>query len=668
MGHQKTYGSSAVVEEGEVTWVLMVDWDNDGIYDGTNEADRLVGMKLKRGTKHYLAQSGNGFARMVGGKAILTLENYDRRYDPRYSSSPLYPNVEPGKQVYLRVIENDDQTSHDVLKGVIADIRPLSGGGGGDRVRIVVNDYMQELWETECTETASKAFVDLDESFIAVLDDINFKGSVDIDADSQPVPMLDIADKNAGTVVNQLAHAGLGYFFVDKLGVAKYYWRNHTSYTNHSIDEDVCLKEILVSQPWDYVYNHVNVTIHRPIWKQPSTIYSLPNPEAINTGTNVTIRCKYKLSKDIEIGEYEANTLKDNNGTDITDDITIVSQSFSQSGGTIVLSTSTNGYITRLEVNGRMLQELKEDSVHTDTTSIADYGLKKLKVDSPFMQDPHYANVFSEVIKDVTKNDREGVTIEIQQRPDYQYPIDIMHSVALTAATLDLNDTYYITGYEHRWNGETGQDVTTTMWLHSIITDNTAISDSEIETETYVPPNLENPDRKPWLPPPEPPPPGVPTYGYVFIPALGGDDQANNPLVWGNLGAGTDSDEYYFGLDFGDTAPHDGMGFGFFIVPPLVSSVEFDPIFRMDGGAGSCNVSFQANYYDTTGTYIDNIGEWDGKLPGGYSESVSDIVYITDARLTVPVSEGYGIDLQVWLDSDTYTGEIRFWGWRASLR
>ena len=343
-----TYGTDGVTGEGEVTHVLMIDWDNDGIYDGTNEAGRLTDFRMMRGNKHYLSTSGIGFAPMRGGKAILTLENHDRRYDPRYASSPLYPNVGPGKKVYLRVINNDDQTNYDELKGVIADIRPLSGPGGGDRVRMIVNDGMQEIWETECTETASKLMVDLNTAFKTVLDDIGYKGAINIDADTQPVPCLDIDDKNAGTIVNQLAAAGLGVFFVDRTGTARYYGRNHSGYTNHSIDEDVCLKQILVSQPWDAVYNHVNVIVHRPIWKMPSVIYSLPNPEAINVGTPLTLNVRYRPSKDIEMGDYEFNTQKDGNGDDIRNRITY-SRTFNQSGGEIELSTTKNGYLIKPE-------------------------------------------------------------------------------------------------------------------------------------------------------------------------------------------------------------------------------------------------------------------------------------------------------------------------------
>ncbi len=680
------YGSSAVAEEGEVTHVLMIDWDNDGIFDGTNEADRLIDLRMMRGNKHFLSTSGIGFAPMRGGKAVLTLDNYDRRYDPRYTSSPLYPNVGPGKEVYIRVINNSDQTNYDILKGVIADIRPLSGPGGGDKVRIIVNDGMQEIWNATCTESASKLMMSLMGSFYEVLYDIYYKGPVQIDQDTQPVPSLDIDDKNAGTIVNQLAAAGLGVFFVDRFGVARYYGRNHSGYTNHSIDEGVVLKQILVSQPWDAVYNHVNVVVHRPIWKQPSVIYSLPNPEAINTGTNVTIRCKYRLSKDIQLGELEANTEKDGNGTDITDDITVVSEEFGQSGGTVVLSTSTNGYITRLEVEGRMLGDLREDSVHTDDTSIADYGLKKLKIDSPYMQDPHFATVFSEAIKDVTKDSREAITIEVRQRPSVQYPIDIMHSVAFTAGTLTLDDTYYITGYEHRWNNDTGQDVTTTVWLHKIITDSTSITASEIETENYVPPQLENPSETPWLPPPEPPGEGEPgaSAGYVFIPALGGSDAENaDNLVYGgqkqwNRGGGDYYGVYGAGVllhcpDCG-TYPQYAWAYGAYFIPSGVTSISITPILHW-GGYFAFEPSIEwftsVQLRDSSGEIIviDDVVSF--YVYSSQPTLPNTLHFATGLTLTNPVSPGNFLALKFGFASgkiaQTGNEDVSIFGWKAIL-
>ena len=74
-GTNETYGASAVTEGGNVTWILLVDWDNSGSYDGTNEADKLKNCSIVRGRQNYLSEQGGGFEHMRPGKAVLTLDN-----------------------------------------------------------------------------------------------------------------------------------------------------------------------------------------------------------------------------------------------------------------------------------------------------------------------------------------------------------------------------------------------------------------------------------------------------------------------------------------------------------------------------------------------------------------------------------------------------------------
>ena len=170
-----------------------------------------------------------------------------------------------------------------------------------------------------------------------------------------------------------------------------------------------------MSQPWDAVYNEVNFIANRPIWKSTRVIYTLPNPEAINTGTTLTLNVHYPPSKDIHRAELEGNTQKDGNGTDITDDLTmIVVGRWGVSSSTIEIDTSTNGFITRLDIAGKSMSFVREDSVFSDTTSIAAYGLKKLKINTPYMQDPHYATVFSEAIKELTKADLKRLAFHLK--------------------------------------------------------------------------------------------------------------------------------------------------------------------------------------------------------------------------------------------------------------
>lgn len=621
-GTNITYGATSVTAGADLTWVLMIDWDDNGIHDGVNEAGRLLDAPMIRGNTHYLQPNGTGFEHMRGGRAILLLDNYDRRYDPRNSSSPLSPNVGPGKRVWIDVIINSTQAVHHYLSGVIDDIRPIGGAGGGDQVRIVVSDFMKTLWDTDCTKDGDKRFVNLDQAFKDVLADVQFVETVNIDDDAQPVPLLNVSKKNAGLVLGQLAEAGLGQFFCDKYGTAMYYGRNHSGYTNWSISQTQTLKDILVTQPWDHVANHVTAIANRPMIYQPAVLYFLPNPVELSNGVDIVIYPQYHESSSAQLGDYEARSRK-KGGTDLTDQISIDAV-LGMTEGVITVSPSADCWLTQLEIRGRTYDQVTEEFTAEDATSIGKYGIKKFKLDSPYLQDPAFAESFATTIKDILKDDREAVTIQIQQRPAVQFAIDLMHTVTFTSATLDLSDTYYITGYEHRWNEPTGQDVTTTIYLHKIITDSTSITPSDILEEIEVPLGYKSPSGDPVTVVTYPPLGEVVGPSYDFVKPIGGwyagggsSRYPENMLVWGSgpmpQAFEMDRGGIYFGSETGALEEDTGCT-GFYIIPGGVTTVAIYPCLRSydyGGGEVHCASIFQSGVVDYNG---DAVGNYDNSI------------------------------------------------------
>lgn len=125
------YGADAYTETGEVIWIVSVDWDNDGVYDGRNEGTRLIGLKIKRG-KHYLTKpNGKGFEGIKPGKATVKLNNFDDLYTTRNASSPLYDNLYPGRMIQIACVDTNTGTRYTLFTGIIMDIIP--GGKAADR-------------------------------------------------------------------------------------------------------------------------------------------------------------------------------------------------------------------------------------------------------------------------------------------------------------------------------------------------------------------------------------------------------------------------------------------------------------------------------------------------------------------------------------------------------
>jgi hypothetical protein len=55
--------------------------------------------------------------------------------------------------------------------------------------------------------------------------------------------------------------------------------------------------------------------------------------------------------------------------------------------------------------------------------------------------------------------------IQIEDRAEYQYYLDLYDRVQLTAATLGIDDDFRVGHIEHEWLSENGQSVRTTFRL-----------------------------------------------------------------------------------------------------------------------------------------------------------------------------------------------------------
>jgi len=487
---EEFYGDQSPAPFGaELTWVLLVNWSGT---TWTNEGGKLQDVQLEAGSENYLSDSG--FEPKRAARLTLTLDNIGRRYDPRNDDSDLYPNVRPGKKVELSARINATGVRHVIFTGHIQDIRPVSGESGG-KVRLVCSGYDGVLEKTQTPAYVSIVNTTLSAAFNRVLDQLNYPGGRSIDVDAQPIPSFDAGGDKASSVLDRLAAAGLGTFFVSKEGVATFLNRDFTPRATHTLDQVYLAREVLPSQPWDDVYNKTVVIANRPIRQQGAVIWSLPNPVAFTSGNAFTLNILYDPATDIAIDATEANTLASGEGTDITSSLTLTSFALSYGGGTMTFTPSANGYLTKLEIRGRAFDTVQEEYTYDDSTGQAD-GVTLFELDSPYLQDPNYASTFAAELGAYLKDYRDTVKLMITQRPALQLPLDVMDKVELTLGDLDLSGDYYILGYSHEWGEETGQELITTVWLRDVFTSDTAITPAPVE-EIPAPLGYKNPAGDP---------------------------------------------------------------------------------------------------------------------------------------------------------------------------
>jgi hypothetical protein len=114
------------------TYVLAVDWNNDGDFGDTGEdiTARTLKVEYLRGNDYASQLTGKA----VAGRLIAELNNESGDYSTFNTSSPLTGNLLPGRKVKLT--GNDGTTTRTLWVGFLDNIEPLPVASGPNRARL----------------------------------------------------------------------------------------------------------------------------------------------------------------------------------------------------------------------------------------------------------------------------------------------------------------------------------------------------------------------------------------------------------------------------------------------------------------------------------------------------------------------------------------------------
>jgi len=204
-GDGTKYGLSGVTD---LLWGIEVDWNNDGLFDGTNESFHTIGMSVRRGREFYLNLNDQnqavGFQRVRPGKCMVTLDNTDGRYDPNNISSHLYPNIEPGRDIKITVKNGSTDTKQGVFYGVIDDIR-VYDDINERRVVLMATDRLQYLSDQN-VRFRTQEDKSIDTLIGDVLDDADWPDGEDLSASANTVPYWSV-NQRAYSAIYDLVEA-----------------------------------------------------------------------------------------------------------------------------------------------------------------------------------------------------------------------------------------------------------------------------------------------------------------------------------------------------------------------------------------------------------------------------------------------------------------------------
>lgn len=461
-----------------LTWHINVDWTTAGTYDSRNDAVNAVGYRSIRGRTQYIATNGQGFEKIRPGYCAITLDNSSGDYDPYNTSSALYPNVEPGK--YIRVRVDAGSGIKDRFAGRIESIEP-TGGVDNPKVIITAYDGLKQLKDTDIdtalfTNIRTGAAIDEILSTAAQWPDVWGKS---LESGADVIPYWWESGVSAYDAIDKLVQSEFGGYAVLADGTFRFKARGLSADTVATLDQSIMLKDIQVPMPYNIVRNCVKVHVYPRILQSTAALWTLQDvPSVAGTGS-ITIWGDYQYNNRRVGGtgmvtpaattDYTMNTAQDGGGTDLTGEFTVTSTYFAESVKNVIENgTSAAGYIALLKNRGQAVDSPERTFIFEDSSGT---NLKRVFiVDSPWIQSSNKADQYATYLISVLSLANKFPRFQMESQPDYQFTPDLLDRIAVTIGKYSINTSFSVGGIEEEWLTDNGQAVRTTIYTEPFIT------------------------------------------------------------------------------------------------------------------------------------------------------------------------------------------------------
>lgn len=478
-GTSHQYGASTGLDT--LAWDVSFDWDGDGLFE-SNESHHLQGVHVSRGRNGMLNENGIGFREIPTGRTVLTFRNSDKRYDAWNTSSPIYPNVNYGIEVIVRVRKLDSATVYPVMRGVVTGITP-TGYGSEPTVDFVIMDGLQYLRNTY-SRVSMQTDVTVDEAISLVLDGAQYAWGQDLDTSSETISYWwSSGNVLAMSEIQDLATSFIGYFFADRSNQARFIARATPYEPVATFEQEELLKDVGNPQPYDIYRNIVRLKVHPRVQAATGTIFQLQGEvPSIAAGQTLILFVDYSYNNDavpavnvitpVATTDYLLNSQSDGGGSNLTGSASL---SFTDFGDTAKISI-TNGsgslaYVTLLKVRGDAIYETDTADVTypSDVSTIT--NPRELFIDLVWQQDVNVASDIAGVQGAFWATLHPLPIVRIDTRPELQFAVELFDVVEVNLAAIGLSyATYRVGGIDHQTYGSKNcQNVKSTFWLEPYI-------------------------------------------------------------------------------------------------------------------------------------------------------------------------------------------------------
>ena len=473
------YGTGAAGTQptfsGSVIWVCGVSWN--GTYSGTPE--KMVDFQMSRGSAYSIAASGGGFEPLTIGSCTIVLDNSDGRYDPYNSESALYPNVAPGKKIFIDAIDISSGVHYQRFTGRITDIIP---DGKNQTVTIECKDTANDLERDDITLPFAFS-TNTSDALASVLGGLGWGWGESIQTSDNPLTLFTVDEQNGLGVVDALVQGSMGVSFIAKDGRFIYYDRDYDSQASHSVDQAVVAKDLPIKSPWDTTRRNIAVyankwarTPIKTIWTCPDSLFlavgetktfsiELPNPSQIIppvsgvdypdalgiisiSGGVVNTGAMFSVSISNVTGKGCTFTIHNNaNAPQFLYNLRLRGREYVQSYSTKQERGSWRTWVPTIR------QDTSTKKKYTRTNSAAG---GKFVLDNPYLQDGNFADAYAASISTALETPDKAPTLKFDTRPSEAFPIELWDKIVVTSSKLGINNTFYVLQIEEHWTDGQG--------------------------------------------------------------------------------------------------------------------------------------------------------------------------------------------------------------------
>lgn len=373
-----------------------------GIYRYFDESEYLMSLAWERGLNIPTGGLSKAYAE-------AELDNTSGRFTPRYmgGTSELFTSILPRRPFIINA-------GFDIPPEITI---PQFAGVFDKTPEVSVRDKMVRVRGADYVDFFQNRFLDQEVMFTGLRTDEVYEDLLQSMGLSTSQYVLDtginlipfgLFDKGTrySNIFHQLAEAENGQFYQDESGIFRFENRQHWDASPYnSVQSIVLTSQVLEAEAPsdDHLINVVEVK-SEVLAKQPNQlVFQLAVPIALNASGNTELFVEFDnpILQLQTVTGFEANTLQDQTGTDITDNITIKSVDVFAKAAKIIFynTTSTPGFLTQLYLYGRPVKKTSDLYVRSaDDSSVTAYQERPFVIDNPYIQNESWANSYAQMI------------------------------------------------------------------------------------------------------------------------------------------------------------------------------------------------------------------------------------------------------------------------------